>query len=26
MNMKKLFTEEQIIPVLKESEAGLPVK
>lgn len=23
MNMKKRFTEEQIIPILKEAEAGL---
>jgi len=24
--MKKRFTKEQIIPILKETEAGLPVK
>jgi len=24
--MKKRFTEEQIIPILKEAEVGLPVK
>ena len=24
--MKKRFTEEQIAPILKEAEAGLPVK
>jgi putative transposase len=26
MNMKKRFTEEPIIPILKEAEAGLPVQ
>lgn len=26
MNMKKRFSEEQIIPILKEAEAGLPIK
>jgi len=24
--MKKRFTEEQIIPILKEAEVGLPIK